>query len=122
MCPVFTECVIMIYKGDFVLELAVYHLAQMTVTLLYSCCFVIEYLLFVFHQNTPLDLADEEVMAYLKRAADPNMLEVNMWGKWKTLKCGNQTTETEVRKPKYGSEKKSRLLMSSALLTHVKAL
>ena len=43
-------------------------------------------------------------------------------GKWKTLKCGIRSTETEVRKPKCGSEKKSRLLMSSALLTHVKAL
>ena len=43
-------------------------------------------------------------------------------GKWKTLKCGNRNTETEVRKPKYGSEKKSRLLMSSALLTHDCAL
>ena len=37
-------------------------------------------------------------------------------------KYGNGSTETEVRKPKCGSEKKSRLLMSSALLTHVKAL
>ena len=34
-------------------------------------------------------------------------------------KYGNGSTETEVRKRKYGSEKKSRLLMSSA---HVKAL
>ena len=31
-------------------------------------------------------------------------------------------TETEVRKPKYGSEKKIRLLVSSALLTHDCAL
>ena len=74
----------MIYKGDFALELAVYHLAKMSVTLSYLlclCCFVIEYLLFVFHQRTPLDLAadrgHEEVVAYLKRAADPNMLEVS---------------------------------------------
>ena len=43
------------------------------------------------------------------------------WGKWKTLKCGNP----EVRKrkygngSKYGSEKKSCLSVSSALLTHV---
>ena len=64
------------------LELAVYHLAQMSVSLSYLlCCFVIEYLLFVFHQETPLDLAarwrHEEVVAYLKRAADPNMLEVS---------------------------------------------
>ena len=38
-------------------------------------------------------------------------------GKWKTLKCGNRSTETEVRKPKYGSEKNSRLSVFSALLT-----
>ena len=43
-------------------------------------------------------------------------------GKWKTLKCGNRSAETEVRKPKYGSEKKSRLSVSSALLTHDCAL
>ena len=52
----------------------------MSVTLSYLCCFVIEYLLFVFHQRTPLDWAAqagrETVMAYLKGAADPNMLEV----------------------------------------------
>ena len=36
-------------------------------------------------------------------------------GKWKMLKCGNRSTETEVRK--YGSEKKSRLLV--AWLTNV---
>ena len=30
-------------------------------------------------------------------------------GKWKTLKCGNRSTEKEVRKRIYGSEKKSRL-------------
>ena len=36
-------------------------------------------------------------------------------GKWKMLKCGNRSTETEVRK--YGSEKKSRL--SVAWLTNV---
>ena len=40
------------------------------------------------------------------------------WCKWKTLKCGNRSTEMEVRKPKYGSEKKSRLSMFSAFLTH----
>ena len=61
-------------------ELTVYHLAQMSVTLLYLCCFVVEYLLFVFHQEIPLDYAarrgHKEVVAYLKRAADPNMLEV----------------------------------------------
>ena len=61
--------------------LAVYHLAQMTVTLSYLCCFVVEYLLFVFRQNTPQDMAAqwgrEAVVAYLKRAADPNMLEVS---------------------------------------------
>ena len=33
-----------------------------------------------------------------------------------------QVEKAEVRKPKYGSEKNNRLLMSSALLTHVKAL
>ena len=33
-----------------------------------------------------------------------------------------QVENAEVRKPKYGSENKSRLLMSSALLTHGKAL
>ena len=37
-------------------------------------------------------------------------------------KYGNGSMETEVQKPKCGSEKKSCLLMSSALLTHVKAL
>ena len=41
-------------------------------------------------------------------------------GKWKTLKCeyGNGSTETEVRKLKYGSEKNSHLSVFSALLTH----
>ena len=39
-------------------------------------------------------------------------------GKWKMLKCGNQSTEKEVRKPKYGSEKKSFLSVFSALLSH----
>ena len=38
-------------------------------------------------------------------------------GKWKTLKCGNRNTEMEVRKQKYGSEKKSHL--SVAWLTNV---
>ena len=33
-----------------------------------------------------------------------------------------QVENAEVRKPKYGSEKKSLLSVSSALLTHVKAL
>ena len=70
----------MIYKGGFKSELAVYHLAHMSVTLSSSCYFVVEYLLFVFRQRTPLDWAaqrdHEEVVAYLKRAADPNMLEV----------------------------------------------
>ena len=28
-------------------------------------------------------------------------------GKWNTLKCGNRSTEMEVQKPKYGSEKNS---------------
>ena len=37
-------------------------------------------------------------------------------------KYGNGSTETEVRKPKYGSEKKSRLSVSSALLFHDCAL
>ena len=32
------------------------------------------------------------------------------------LKCGNGSTETEVQKPKYGSEKNSRLSVFSALL------
>ena len=54
----------------------------MLVTLSSSCYFVVEYLLFIFHQRTPLDLAaaggHEEVVSYLKRAADPNMLEVSM--------------------------------------------
>ena len=71
---------IMIYKGGFKLELAVYNLAQMSVTLSSLCYFVVEYLLFVFCQNTPQDLAaqwdHEAVVAYLKRAADPNVLEV----------------------------------------------
>ena len=32
---------------------------------------------------------------------------LDIWAKWKTLKCGNRSAETEVRrKPKYGSEKK----------------
>ena len=73
---------IMIYKGGFKSELAVYHLAQMSVTLSSSCYFVVEYLLFVFRQYTPLDRAaqmgHEAVVAYLKRVADPNMLEVSM--------------------------------------------
>ena len=51
----------------------------MSVTLLYLCCFVMEVFLFVFHQETPQDLAarrgHEEVVAFLKRDADPNMLE-----------------------------------------------
>ena len=72
----------MIYKGGFKSELAVYHLAQMSVTLSSLCYFVVEYLLFVLHQRTPLDLAArwgrEAVVSYLKRAADPNMLEVSM--------------------------------------------
>ena len=71
----------MIYKGGFISELAAYHLAQMSVTLSSSCYFVVEYFLFVFHQETPLDWAahygHEEVVSYLKRAADPNMLEVS---------------------------------------------
>ena len=72
---------IMVYKGGFKSELAVYHLAQMSVTLSSSCYFVVEYLLFVFHQRTPLDVAaqwgHEAVVSYLKRATDPNMLEVS---------------------------------------------
>ena len=40
------------------------------------------------------------------------------WGKWKRLKCGNQSTEMEVQKLKYGSEKKSCLFMFSASLTY----
>ena len=39
-------------------------------------------------------------------------------GKWKMLKCGNRSTEMEVRKRKYGSEKKSCLSVFSVLLTH----
>ena len=62
------------------LELAVYHLGQKTFAL-YLCCFVVKLLLFCFHQRTPLDWAaqegHEEVVACLKRAADPNMLEVS---------------------------------------------
>ena len=72
----------MIYRGGFKSVLAVYHLAQMSVTLSSSCYFVVEYFLFVFRQMTPLDRAAyegrEAVVAYLKRAADPNMLEVSM--------------------------------------------
>ena len=73
----------MIYKGDFALQLAIYHLAQMSVTLSYLYWYVVEYLLFVFHQLTPLDLAarwqHEAVMSDLKRALNPNMLEVSKW-------------------------------------------
>ena len=65
-------------------------------------------------------LAIKLVVAQFCRANDHEI--INKGGKWKTLKCGNRSTETEVRKPKYGSEKKSHPLMSSALLTHVKAL
>ena len=75
---------IIIYKGGFISELAVHHLAQVSVTLSSlssSCYFVVEYLLFVFHQRTPLDLAGigghEAIVSYLKRVADPNMLEVS---------------------------------------------
>ena len=43
---------------------------------------VVEYLLFVFCQESPLYKAamygHEAVVSYLKRAADPNMLEVSM--------------------------------------------
>ena len=45
-------------------------------------CVALLYLLFCFHQWTPLDWATqlryEAVVALLKRAADPNMLEVSM--------------------------------------------
>ena len=72
----------MIYNGGFKSELAVYHLAKMSVALSSSCYFVVEYLLYVFCQNTPLGLAAlrgrEAVVSYLKRATDPNMLEVSM--------------------------------------------
>ena len=72
---------IIIYKGGFKSELAVYHLAQMSVTLSSSCYFIVEYLSFVFCQWTPLDWAaeggHEAVVSYLERAADPNMLEVS---------------------------------------------
>ena len=61
-----------------VLVLAVYYLGQMSVTFL-----VVLYLLFCFHQYTPLDGAAargcEAVVAYLKRAADANMLEVSIY-------------------------------------------
>ena len=44
----------------------------------------LKYLLFYFHQRTPLDWAvlsgHGKVEAYLKRAADPEMLWVSMWG------------------------------------------
>ena len=43
-------------------------------------------------------------------------------GQVENAEVRNQSTETEVQKPKYGSGKKSRLSVSSALLTHVKAL
>ena len=39
-------------------------------------------------------------------------------GKWKMLKCGNRSTEMEVQKQKHGNEKKSRLSVFSAFLTH----
>ena len=69
----------MIYKGEFALQLAVYHFPRCKL-LCHTCVFVIEYVLFVFHQRTPQDLAavygHEAVVSYLKRAADPNMLEV----------------------------------------------
>ena len=58
-----------------VLVLAVYHLAQMSVTFL--LVFVV-----LLPQYTPLDLATQwgrdAVVAYLKTAADPNMLGVSM--------------------------------------------
>ena len=44
--------------------------------------------------------------------------ELIIWGKWKTLQCGNQSKETEVRKPKHRNEKKSQLLVFNATLTH----
>ena len=56
--------------------------------------------------------------------AGSTLLKAKNWqsldskGKWKMLKCRNQSMETKVRKQKYGSEKKSRLSVSSALLTH----
>ena len=105
-CPVFTESAkcayIMIYKRDFALKLAVYHLAQMTVTLSYLCCFVLEYLLFVVHQRTPLDVpADrghEAVVSYLKRAADPNVLEVSMWDRTIEDSCGVKWRSTHTNR------------------------
>ena len=64
----------------------------MTVTVSYLCCFVVEYLLFVFHQRTPLDFAaasrHKAVVSYLKRAADPNVLEVSMWDCTNEDSCG----------------------------------
>ena len=67
------------------LELVVYHLAQMSSL----CRSYVALSLFYFHQETPLDWAvkwglitpgrgHEAVVAYLKRAADPNMLEVSV--------------------------------------------
>ena len=47
-----------------------------------------------------------------------NWQSLDSKGKWKMLKCRNQSMETKARKQKYGSEKKSRLSVSSALLTH----
>ena len=43
-------------------------------------------------------------------------------GQVENAEVRNRSTETEVRKPKCGIEKKSRLSVSSPLLTHVKAL
>ena len=34
------------------------------------------------------------------------------------LQCGNRSTEMEVRKPKYGSERKSHLSVSSACIVY----
>ena len=45
-------------------------------------------------------------------------LSVVSLGRWKMLKCGNWGSETKVLKPKYGSEKKSCLLVFSAFLIH----
>ena len=45
-------------------------------------------------------------------------LSVVSLGRWKMLKCGNWGSETEVLKAKYGSEKKSCLLVFSPFLIH----
>ena len=42
----------------------------------------------------------EGVIAYIDVLVSGEPLQM---GKWKTLKCGNRSTETEVRRRKYGN-------------------